>query len=499
MKSTKSALLSLTCGSLSLIVLSGCPNAGTQPPLNASASPSAPAASIEPAASPTTAASATPTGASAAPSATPSSSPLKPATVSGKVYDEAGGTVNGAKVRVRSLNSASPFDSTVDVANGAYVVNEVPAGVQVEVTVTKAGWTTRSRVEALLPNETANNIYNFGGTSTSPDANGPNFFVSNYPEVTSAASTYTDGKLTWTLRFSEALSADDRNRLVDAISITTPDPSGNGNFITIKTGSLFLTEANQAIASWDAANTTLTVTFNAALLTSKDKERTYTLRFNRGTSDALIADPESKTFGFVAAAAPGSYDYAFKRSSLVISNQTTAEDRWKATHQSSASLELPKDDVSPKLASVATSPLSFEGTEYTRVTLTFSEPMTVYPQVRSTTLDDLANNYIFAVTDDKAANIDMAGTLGTSVTAANDIQLGVPFKFTVGSNAKVRYSTTDPKVVFFDIPRTLIPASGKEIKVRVNSIQDPAGNTVATGNSVTADKTADNIKFSTLR
>src|SRR5689334_22680927 len=127
--------MTAAAGSLSLLVLAGCPNAGTQPPVGASMSPSvAPTASGSPSGSSTSTPSDSPStgnggGSSASPSVVPSApSGLAATTMSGKVHDEEGAPVAAAKVRIRSLNPSAPFDSTVDVVQGAYVVNGVPSG-----------------------------------------------------------------------------------------------------------------------------------------------------------------------------------------------------------------------------------------------------------------------------------------------------------------------------------------------------------------------------------
>lgn len=92
--------------------------------------------------------------------------------VKGQVCDESGAGLGQAKVQVLSLNPEHRFLATIPVINGHYAVSEVPAGVQMEITVLKEGYQTSSRVVVLEPLEspTIDNVVNFGCAADAADA-----------------------------------------------------------------------------------------------------------------------------------------------------------------------------------------------------------------------------------------------------------------------------------------------------------------------------------------
>lgn len=94
--------------------------------------------------------------------------------VKGQVCDESGAGLEKAQVQVMSLNPEYPYLATVDVVSGHYTVNEVPAGIQLEITVIKEGYQTSSRVAVLAPLETPTdqNVINFGCASEADAAAG---------------------------------------------------------------------------------------------------------------------------------------------------------------------------------------------------------------------------------------------------------------------------------------------------------------------------------------
>lgn len=501
-------LTPVVAGSVSLIFLSGCPNAGTQPPVtpqgSASSVPSqAPSslATTDAGANPSTTVSPA-TGASQTPGATESPSasaaPLPVTTLQGKVYDEAGALVSDAKVRVRSLSSTVKFDTTVDTTGGAYVVNGVPSGTQIEISVTKPNWTTRSRVESLVATSINGSVVNFGGPSgDAQDSSGAGYFISNFPEITSAGASYDGAKLVYTLRFSEPLDADNQRRVERGLAITAPDP--NGGFITIRSGTTFLGDRFRATSSWDETGTTMTFTFEAPLLTSKSDKKNYSLTLSRAEGEDPIKDAQGNVLGMTTPNSGASYAEAFKLSSLVLTNETTGQARWATTHTGSSSFTVAKDDQGPKLVSVSSTPFVQNGVDSVRFILTFNEPMRVFPEATgfSTATNTLAN-YIFALSDRTMEGMDMTGTVTATANTAADIQLNQQFKFGGTSNATVSFSDTDPKVVTVVVPRSVIPTTAKYFKVRLDAVQDPAGNVISTAGASATDRTADNIKSGSL-
>lgn len=505
MHPTRLKLAPLVAGSLSLLLLSGCPNAGTQPPVNPTSASPSPVATTAATTSPST--SESPAAVASAPATTDSSTSPMPtasgtsqqvATLQGRVYDEAGALVQGASVHVRSLTTQVKFDSTVETTGGTYVMNSVPTGTQIEISVSKPNWTTRTRVESLLATSNATNTVNFGGSPSEPqDSRGAGYFISNFPEVTSANGVYDGSKLIYTVRFSEPLDVDNQRRVENALSITTPDP--NGGFITIRKGTMFLTDADVATATWDTTGTTMTFTFPAPLRGDKNDKKTYTLTLSRSEGDEPIKDMQGNVLGLTAPNPGSAYPEAFKLSNLVLSTESTPQARWATTHTGSASFSVPKDDQAPKLVSLLTSPIVVNGVDCIRFIMVFNEPMRVYPKASGfmTSIQTLSN-YTFALSDQPMDSVDMAATQGVAVNTSSDVVFNTPFQFGGSSGATVAFSDTDPKVLAVVVPRSVIPATAKFVKARVLNVQDPAGNAVSTGGANAADKTADNVKAGSL-
>jgi hypothetical protein len=491
MTNFRSSALALISGAFSLTLLTGCPNAGTQPPApvtDASASPTAAAPS------PTGSGPVVAAPGSAAPTASAAPSNVATSTLRGKVYDEDGATVTGARVRVRSLNTAVPFDSTVDVLSGSYVVNQVPTGTQVEITATKDGWTPRTRVDSLLDSTGIANIVNFGGSlSDQEDPEGVPFFISDHPEITSASATRTAEKLTYVIKLSEPLDATNRRRFENAMAITATDR--NGGIVALGTDSTFLGDRVRATASWDETGSVMTYTFEAPLLAKNDADTTYRLALTRAEGDEVIEDAAGNVLGQTVPAA-GAYAEAFKLASPVAPTTESAAARWAAAHTGTASFEVPEDDTKPTLVSVTGAPITTGGTSQFRFSLTFSEPMRVFPEATgfSATVTEL-NNYYFALSEDEVGDLDMdtnsAATVSDATTANAALDANTVFRFGAGT---VQFSDSDPKVVHVSVDRSWVPADARFVKVRVDNVEDPAGNVISTGGKVASDLTADNIK-----
>jgi hypothetical protein len=234
---SRNSLVATVAGSLSLAVLTGCPTAPTQ-----TATPT-PGASTTTGATPTPVAStgtgtATPTpGTSTQPSGTTSASPTtqtsappasgKVTIVSGNVYDEASATVDGAVVKVTSLDASVPYTASTTTSAGSYVVNNVPEGANVEIVVSKDGWTSRRRVGSFQTNANQKNEVNFGGTGTLANGGtdpGQAYFISKYPEITAVEPAYDASNVDWKavsykLTLSESLDDVNRRRFEDAIRL----------------------------------------------------------------------------------------------------------------------------------------------------------------------------------------------------------------------------------------------------------------------------------------
>ncbi|MFN8577580.1 MAG: hypothetical protein U0354_12045 [Candidatus Sericytochromatia bacterium] len=172
----------------SLTVLAGCPAPTVTPtttPTDAtsSATPASPAATPTAVATPTApVATATPVtsgSATATPTATATSTIAtlpsgdtgltkdvsERATFNGKVYDPNGVPVDEATVNARAIDAGVNWVGEAQkTIGGAYVFRNAPVGARIVITVTKDGWTTRSRSEVLKSNlqgDPTANVFDF--------------------------------------------------------------------------------------------------------------------------------------------------------------------------------------------------------------------------------------------------------------------------------------------------------------------------------------------------
>jgi hypothetical protein len=431
---SRNSVAAAVAGTLSLAALTGCP--APTAPVGGSPTPGATPTAGTPTATPTagtpttgpsTPASGEPT---AAPSAVPSKSPLEATTVQGKVYDETGALVNtGAKIMIKSLNPSNPFETTVDVVNGNYVANNVPSGVLVEITAMRDGWTSRTKVENLLPlaSVTAGgNQVNFGGTIGSSTNEDP-YFISKYPEVISTepvdeADLADSTQFTYKLTLSEALDATNQRRFAQAIRVwpvnfnavtaTTGRVAGTSNVdqatatgltrdasltnvvnvdtgagfyvsqaatsYTLQEGSSFNTDSNLATVTWDASGKVATFSFKAPLKASSAGKANYAVGLLSNGESERIVDANGDQLG-LSPALSGNYPAqgttiadAFKKPTLpTLGNGLDAAGRLAATHNTVARFSVAEDDTAPVLQSVAV-------TGGNVITLTFSEPLIAF-------------------------------------------------------------------------------------------------------------------------
>lgn len=527
---SRKSTLAAVAGSLSLAMLTGCPAAPTTP----SPSPTATAAPSSP--SPT----ATPgTGESPAPgvtpSVTPSESPLENTTIRGTVFDLDGARVDAAKVTVKSLNPSNPFDSTVDVINGTYVVNSVPAGVQLEVTATKDGWTTRSRVETLLPLTASDetNIVNFGGSSND-DSEGRSYFISKYPEIMAVepaedATGVDPSSLTVKLTLSEALDTTNQRRFEDAIRVvpgnsfaslstfatstvpnledTATTASGLDDFAyAIAENSTFLGDDDtRATVEWTEEGKVATLTFNAPLLSAEDDAAKYQIVMV--APGAVIEDADGNDFG-VYNGSFGGYASApsgtilggtFKEADLAVPSGSTGVAAWLASHSVASTFEVAEDETTPTLTGVSVTEL----TGSTRITFTFSEPIAAYAGGGDAAFGvdwmglgtvaagstDVLDNFTFAVAEN-AADLDdveldgdspTAETLGGDLIGNSSAEREREFYFVPGGTATLGFEVNpdDAKQLRLVISdATVFGNEVNAIKARVEGVEDPAGNAI---------------------
>lgn len=518
---SRTNLMAAVAGTLSVAVLAGCPGTPSQ------VGPSTTPGSTEP----TTTPSGQPTA-----GATQPPSNLGTTTVRGQVFDENAGLVSsGAKLSVKSLNPSNPFDQTVDVINGSYVVNEAPAGVQLELKVTRDGYTSRTRVETLLPLASSQSqIINFGGpiSTNSPDPIAPAYFISDFPEVESVSpehdATGADAsKINVVLTLSEPLTDTNRRRFANAVrllpanaaalaagalnpnvtdldsltSTATVGVTGAGQEYEYAAGivnnlgatNVFLEDTNNtATVTWDASGKVATFSFNAPLKSDRNDEAKYQIALVAGDAETIV-DGNGKTLGGPGTA--GAKDSlileAFKAASLSVNTSATTDAlRWASTHRHNSVFSVAKDTTDPEISSAA-----IVGNN--RIDLTFSEPMVKLGdklgQTGTATVLDLSN-YIFRSSTSTQTSVTTyedtvsATNLDGSDNAHSFAALGNATIFKLDPAAfRVQVSPTDAKVVRL-LPKvgsesavSNIPTNIRSIQVKVKSgVQDNAGNGIVT-------------------
>jgi hypothetical protein len=435
---TRKNVAAAVAGTLSLAMLTGCPAqapTGTSPSAPASAAPSAPTS-----AAPTTATSAAPasqapaTGTiapSAAPSVAVSAPPAsgKTVIVSGTIYNEKGATVDGATVTVKSLDASVPYTATVQATAGSYVVNNVPEGANVEVVVTKDGWTSRRRVQSFQQAATGQrNVMNFGGSVvTGADNSGVAYFISDYPEIASTTPEHdqkdVDGtKLNFKVVLSEALDADSRKQfersfyILPANSYAVRKDDGtneieatannsatwydleaeendkNGLGATAALGafkynlaydsSFRASSSNKMKASWNTAGTELTLSIDAPLQTDDTEAAKFQAAMFANSKDDKIKDAKGNQLGtsdeegksFTWATANGNILFNVFRDPDLAFSSTADGTAWAQTHKTAVSFEVKPDNVAPKVTGLGVTKVEDD----LRIELTFSEPMAAY-------------------------------------------------------------------------------------------------------------------------
>ncbi|HEY9722823.1 MAG TPA: carboxypeptidase-like regulatory domain-containing protein [Oscillatoriaceae cyanobacterium] len=450
---------------------------------------------------------------------------------SGTVDDETGTAVPSATVQITSLNDALPYNNTVSVTNGSYVVKGAPAGVALKVTVSKTGFTTRSRIVTLaLPSQTQPNIVDFGGPANSEDPVGPSFFISDYPEIVSvtplAQSTGNDpAGEAYSLTLSEPLDVTNQRRFESEIRIwpanaaaapsANPAPSllngtpganllqswpiasnfSSGNYAIAQAGS-FGDFATGEIASvtFSADGLTATVNFSAPLLTSNTTAPMYQIGLVHPAGAAEVVDGNGHALGTDSTGAPGSAPTDASASLVydAFENPALTGSTWGSTHTNVTWFELAKDTTVPTLTAVDCLVAGGDS----RILLTFSKPMAAYGGDASTDGEYLspkaadAKNYVFAfgkVSND-VANVDLSAGTPQTATSFAQVATGTPVVF-APSAVKIDVDPSMPSVV-----RLTASAANDElspdlsaVKVRVAGAQDPAGNTIVDTNDSTSN------------
>ncbi|MDB5100895.1 MAG: hypothetical protein JWM80_5316 [Cyanobacteria bacterium RYN_339] len=300
------------CLSLAVLLLSGCVPGPASATLAPAATPT-PGPTAAPTASPVTTSPPAP-AATGTPTATPKPISSAPAgccgpypVVTGTVFDEAGAPVDGALVRVTSLDASVSYRGSTTTAAGKWVINNIPRGLNVELVASKDGWTSRRRVGSYDIQANQQNVVNFDGA----------YFISSYPEV--ARVEHKPGSVVFTL--SETLDDVNRRRFEDNLRLVPP---GGKDPLTPR-------------LTWDPTGTIATAIleqdltgYNAVLLAGQERVR----------------DPDNNPMGtdgqnaFNGPLAPTDrVSHVFRNESPTsIAGAFTPDLRWAATHSDWAPL-----------------------------------------------------------------------------------------------------------------------------------------------------------------
>ena len=444
--------------------------------------------------------------------------------VSGTVQDEEGAPVDAATVVIRSLDARFPYERTTTTAAGAYVFNDVPEGVVLELAATKPGWTRRVKVQSFQALAGLSNTVNFNQAH----------FISNSPEIVSTSPEHRANDVDATsvqyrLTLSEALNETNRRRFENALRMfpanaaaqaggdaptdldgstdtAAPVPGGYG----IRKGSVFLDDADtRATVSWNAAGNEATLRFNAPLAASSSARAKYQMALVT-SEGGVIEDADGNQLGERSLASGSEHLIleAFKRGTLPATISSPAK-AWQETHDNVSTFELAQDTTAPRLTGVALSKLS---SGIGRIELTFSEPMAAFNGTSAGFSDPIftnkANGFAASLNNDPSQSElnrftfmvgqkvgDMSammldGTLDASVGSGGLVNAAThrlagddaksEFAFMAGTGVMLSVDAKDPRRVFLSVPSAeLFASSLSEIKVRVEGIRDPAGNNIS--------------------
>ncbi len=222
------------------------------------------------------------------PSATPSPeeddiSVIERTTFNGLVYDDTSTSLDGVTVTAKSLNSSVAYEVSTVTAGGTYAFNNAPAGIQIEITASRNGYTTRRRVEVLKSNKTGDpttNRYDFGGSGPYGDTFNA---ISDQPEVTMVTpgrnASGVSPNTSFVLRFSEPM---DRQTVADnfevrayttkTLSVDNKTTLSGSNSISSTSGSPVWDKTAFTTPTWNSDHTEVTFSFREERILPTDRD-----------------------------------------------------------------------------------------------------------------------------------------------------------------------------------------------------------------------------------
>ena len=390
----------------------------------------------------------------------------------GFVFDDQNLPLKGATITARSLSSSIYYQvSTTTSADGSYTFNNAPSGIQVEIIASRAGYTSRRRVEVFKSNKQGDlnaNRHDFGTAGGKLPKYGVDFnALSDKPEVVQVMpgrnASGIDPDTTFVLTFSEPM---DRNSVVRNFRILayTPEQLTVDNQMTWAGSSFIGSEVGDIVwdkaafeSRWNADDTELTMRFQEEqmLPTDRDSDRVPDYQVSLTALDGQVRDKAGTT-----------------RASTYFK---LTDGNFEQTYKFSINTDEDKPRITQLMASSAEEGSTTSSGDTIKVR--FSERMIHY--TLSKTIAGGMNGH----------SPSAAGDVGsTGVVAAENYEVSVAgapaFQWSdVGSAVFDASDPTDKTVLL--LPRDISAAlfsSGDTLDVRIAStVLDPAGNSLDVG------------------
>ena len=389
----------------------------------------------------------------------------------GFVFDDKNLPLKGVTITARSLNSSIDYQvSTTTSADGSYIFNNVPSGIQVEFIASFKGYTSRRRVEVVKSNSQGDretNRYDFGTAGEKLPKYGVDFnALSDKPEVIQVMpgrnASGIEPNTALVLTFSEPM---DRNSVVRNFRVLayTSEQFTVDDKVTLVGSSFIGSEEGDLIwdktafeARWNAEDTELTMRFKEEqmLPTDRDSDRVPDYQVSLTAFDGQLRDKAGTT-----------------RASTYFK---LTDGNFEQTYKFS----INTDEEKPRLAQLTAS--SAEGLNTTSgdtIKVRFSERMIHY------TASKIIAGGMNGHSPSAAGDFGLSG-----VVAAENYQVSVAgapaFQWSDVGSAVFDASDLTHKTVLL-LPRDISAAlfsSGDTLEVRVaTTVLDPAGNSVDAG------------------
>lgn len=107
-------------------------------------------------------------------------------TLNGRVYNSNHQLMENVLVKARSLNDSVPFEASTETVGGIFALNHVPAGLTLEISISKTGYNPRRRVEVLKSNHTGDpnaNRFDFGNDGNDTTYGAGYLALNDLPEI----------------------------------------------------------------------------------------------------------------------------------------------------------------------------------------------------------------------------------------------------------------------------------------------------------------------------